>query len=212
MNQPTDAAFPQSAPPPEPAVEVSFPHGPQGASIPRSSWIVLAAGMYGALTLIGALGCALLGGFEVWGPQRWLAGARESLLGGIGLSALVLAGSVLSARFLRWAKELDRFFRSLLGPLPISHIGVLAVLSGVGEEVFFRGALQQVLGWIPTSLLFGILHFPVQRGLLPWTVFATLAGLALGYLVDATGNLSGAILAHVFINAGSLWRICRWNG
>ncbi len=43
------------------------------------------------------------------------------------------------------------------------NLVLVSVFSGVGEEAFFRGALQPVLGIVVTSILFGALHVGPDR-------------------------------------------------
>jgi membrane protease YdiL (CAAX protease family) len=49
---------------------------------------------------------------------------------------------------------------------------LVSVFSGVGEEAFFRGALQPELGLVATSVLFGALHVVTERRFFVWTVFS----------------------------------------
>lgn len=74
---------------------------------------------------------------------------------------------------------------------------VLAVASGVGEEILFRGALQPVFGVVFTSLLFAIVH--VQYGLTPITLAVFLLGLILGVLRRRT-NTTVTIYVHFGYN------------
>ena len=126
----------------------------------------------------------------------------------LGLGVVLLTRTVL-ARF-RWHQELYRWFLQVLGPLSRRDAFWLALLSSVGEELFFRGAMQPSLGiWITTAA-FGLAHLPPMRRLLPWTAAALLLGLAMGYITLWSGNLAGAILAHFlvnFLNLGDLNRL-----
>ncbi|QIN80791.1 CPBP family intramembrane metalloprotease [Rubrobacter marinus] len=63
----------------------------------------------------------------------------------------------------------------------------LAVLSGVGEEALFRGALQPEIGIVASSLLFGALHVGPDRRYLLWTLWAVGAGFLFGALYAWTG-------------------------
>lgn len=74
---------------------------------------------------------------------------------------------------------------------------VLALASGIGEEILFRGALQPVLGIVPTSLLFAIVH--VQYGLTPITAAVFIIGLILGLLRRKT-NTTTSIFVHFSYN------------
>ena len=85
---------------------------------------------------------------------------------------------------------------------------VVAILAGVGEELFFRGVLQVWLGdvgWLKTlpgpdaglvlaSVLFGLAHCITPA----YALLAGLMGAYLGLLLDASGerNLLGPILTH----------------
>lgn len=74
---------------------------------------------------------------------------------------------------------------------------ILAVASGVGEEILFRGALQPVFGVVFTSLLFAIVH--IQYGLTPITMTVFLLGLILGILRKRT-NTTVVIYVHFGYN------------
>jgi membrane protease YdiL (CAAX protease family) len=96
----------------------------------------------------------------------------------------------------------------------------LALLSGIGEELFFRGAMQQALtiklgttaGILATSLVFALFHVPMTRKTFMWPAMAFAAGVVLGYLLHWTGSLVAPIVAHVVVNAVGLGRIARRYG
>ncbi len=80
---------------------------------------------------------------------------------------------------------------------------VFVVIAGVGEELFFRGALQRMLrprwGWysvIASAVLFAGVHFDVLH--LP---FLITAGLLLAWLFERSGRLWVPVGAHVLHNA-----------
>lgn len=81
-----------------------------------------------------------------------------------------------------------------------------AIGAGVCEEALFRGVIQGVLtrsgrwrGIIITAVLFGAFH------LNPWQFVAGLVlGIAFGFMVERSGSLLPAILAHTFANATGL--------
>lgn len=75
---------------------------------------------------------------------------------------------------------------------------VLSVSAGVGEEIFFRGALQPRFGIAPTSLLFGLLHS--TYGSVPHVVLAILMGVLLGLLFRHRKNILPPIVAHSVYN------------
>lgn len=84
-------------------------------------------------------------------------------------------------------------------------IFIVALLPAVFEEVFFRGALQNLLSrWLKapvwaiviTSVIFSAVHFSYD-GFLPRTVL----GFILGWLFYRTGNIWVNIAAHFINNA-----------
>jgi len=82
---------------------------------------------------------------------------------------------------------------------------VIAVLPSIGEELLFRGLIQQQLQrwwrkpvisiWV-TAAFFSLIHFQFA-GFLP----RMLLGAGLGYLLWWTGSLWAPIIGHFFINA-----------
>lgn len=74
---------------------------------------------------------------------------------------------------------------------------LLALSSGIGEEVLFRGALQPRLGMFLTALLFTFLH--AQYGF-TWVLLGLfLIGLTFGWLAKYYGTMA-AVIAHVVYN------------
>ncbi|MGI5975813.1 MAG: CPBP family intramembrane glutamic endopeptidase [Paludibacter sp.] len=84
------------------------------------------------------------------------------------------------------------------------NIGLIAIVPAVGEELFFRGIIQQVLRinlkshaavWI-TAIIFSTIHFQFY-GFIP----RVLMGAFLGYLLVWTKNMWVPIIAHFANNA-----------
>ena len=97
------------------------------------------------------------------------------------------------------------------------NIILLAVIPALGEELFFRGILQNICiglfknntaGIIITSLIFGILHFQIDN--LLSIIFAS---LLLGYIYDFSNNIFLTILLHFGFNSFSLlcMQTIKWN-
>ena len=105
----------------------------------------------------------------------------------------------------------DELAPHLVDNARVRDLVLVSVLSGVGEEVFFRGALQPFLGITLTSLLFGAVHVGPDRRFLVWTLWATLAGFLFGFLYLLTGGLLAPITAHTLHNAATflLWKRSR---
>ena len=133
------------------------------------------------------------------------ATAATFLLWGLGVALLLIALSLFASRNFRWARQLDQEFRRILAPLGSWQIGAIALFSGTAEEVFFRGAIQPLLGLVPTSLLFGAVHLIPHKVFLPWAAYAAFAGLLFGSLFELSGTLFPNTLSHVAVNFVMIW-------
>jgi hypothetical protein len=128
---------------------------------------------------------------------------RDAALGlGIGLMA-VGATSLASGAF-AVVRRAEQALAEALGPLSTPQCLALALVSGIAEELLFRGVLQPLLGIAITSAIFGLAHVPVRRELWGWPLFAGAMGLILGLLARETGALLAPIFAHVTVNAVNL--------
>lgn len=121
-------------------------------------------------------------------------------LGVVGLSRLLTQVSAA-------ARGLERAFIRMLGPLSLGTCLLLASTSALAEEIFFRGALQLHLGFVWTSLLFGLMHVPFDRSLILWMPFAVAMGFLLGWTYEATETLAAPIATHFVINFLNLLRM-----
>jgi len=165
---------------------------------------------------------ALLGAAVVWArladrpllfasaeaAARGVEPMRDAAAGAlVGLVVVLLSGWLTRAT--RVGDRLARALAQLIGRRTTAECVALALVSGVGEEAFFRGAMQPALGLVATSLCFALAHFAPRRDLLPWTAFSLAAGLALGALFDATGNLVAPVIAQATVNAVNLRLLSR---
>lgn len=167
----------------------------------------LAAGFYGIVALF-AVGYALFAGTgEGKDSDSFLGLAFPSLglvFAGIGLGLVIVGVVHVGLRALPGVKRAATIMAEVFGPLTWKQALALAVFSGVGEELLFRGALWPHLGLIGTTCLFGLVHILPRRGLWGYPLFALAAGLMLGLLRDASGSVWPPILAHVTVNALNL--------
>lgn len=124
-----------------------------------------------------------------------------------GLDLLVLAGHrVVGGR--RFVSAIAETLTDMLGGLsPLAAAGA-GIVAGVGEEVFFRGALQPWIGLPATALVFGLCHSGT-RPLMRLTVWAALEGVWFGLLYEITGSLLVPMVAHGLHDSGSILGI-RW--
>lgn len=82
-----------------------------------------------------------------------------------------------------------------INSLPLALL--ISLSAGIGEEIFFRGAVQPVFGIIPTSLLFMAVH--TQYTLTPAALVLFLVTLGFGWLRYRYSTVA-AIIAHFFYN------------
>lgn len=174
----------------------------------RANWLGAGTVFYG---LLAAVAWAWRSGFydeplffvSREAADRGIAWLPDLALG-VAAGLTVVALSAFSTAWTDWGERLADRMAELLAGLPFSHALGLALLSGFGEELLFRGALQPRVGWFAASLLFGLVHVGPGRDFLPWTVFAILAGGLFGGLFLATGNLVAPIVAHAVVNGINL--------
>jgi uncharacterized protein len=85
----------------------------------------------------------------------------------------------------------------------------VSICAGVGEELFFRGALQPWLGIPLTALVFVAIHGyldPRDKHLFVYGTVLTLCMMVLGWMADVQG-LIGPMLAHAIIDIILLERL-----
>jgi len=107
--------------------------------------------------------------------------------------------------------DLRRTLKTVVSPLfsetRVSDILLISVLAGVCEEVLFRGVLQQLIGILPASAVFGLLH-----ALSPtYAVLAGLMGLYLGLLFSITQDIIVPVLVHFLYDLGALMTLHHLN-
>ncbi|MBM4345502.1 MAG: CPBP family intramembrane metalloprotease [Deltaproteobacteria bacterium] len=133
-------------------------------------------------------------------PVPWWAAA-------VAVSWILVLGPALletrSAALRRVAAELY----AAIAPITPARIALFAGLSGLCEELLFRGPLQATVSWPVAALLFGALHGGGDRRLWPWSAFAVVAGMLFGALVAVYDAISPAIVAHMTVNAINMRRL-----
>ena len=96
------------------------------------------------------------------------------------------------------------FFSGLIKPLRLdtTQIVFISLCAGVGEELFFRGAIQPMLGVWMTAILFVLLHGylnPFNMSLTMYGIYMVLVIGVLGLMTEHFGILT-AIVAHTLID------------
>ncbi|MBN1200407.1 MAG: CPBP family intramembrane metalloprotease [Anaerolineae bacterium] len=159
-----------------------------------SRWAVLVG-----LGMIGLAGvwAGIIRGRDLgaWFP---LAGWYVDLLiGVVSGSAFALAAWRLMDR-VPALKSIERRITSGLemDAFGFRHALIFGLAAGIPEEILFRGAVQPVLGWPVTSLVFGALHSLTPA----YFVYAAIAGGLLGGLAIWRDGLWAPIAAHTLID------------
>ncbi len=171
--------------------------------------LTLSAWVYGAMVLVSL----------VWAGARDLAGswwrfddmgaAGVALMFGIGAGV----GGIVVTRLLEHTVDGVRRLGERFGHI-LRHAGprealLLALFSSVGEEMLFRGCLQEEFGLWPATLAFALVHVGNERLYLWWTASALVFGLGLGLLYQAQGGLPAPIAMHFTINAVNITILAR---
>ena len=171
-------------------------------------FVRFAALFYGSLAVVAAVWCGLRG-FDV---RPFGERPAESLLLGAMTAVCTVSMGLLAYRLLPVLRRIsEELAPRLVDGADATSLVLVSIFSGVGEEAFFRGAVQQEFGLVVASLLFGLAHVGPDRRYLVWTAWAALAGLVLGVLYEVSGGLLAPILAHSAHNAATLllWKRSR---
>jgi hypothetical protein len=138
------------------------------------------------------------------------------LLVGIAVGAVLAIGvayPIITLRTFQGVRELIRQVAVNLSS-SVKSIMIASLLTGVGEEILFRGTFQVWVGFWWAVLLFVLAHLPhiVPRplgiGPLSYLSFVFLMGILLGSLFIHFG-LIGAATAHAVFDAGLLFSFRR---
>jgi membrane protease YdiL (CAAX protease family) len=170
------------------------------------------ARLYLALSVAAVLWLGLSEGAIPLGLFLDRDAALTDLAAGVGAGAALVGLWQLGRLALASARSLEASIAATLGPLTAAEVVTLSILSGFSEELFFRGAVQTQLGIVPATVLFALLHLGPGREFRTWTLFALVAGAALGSLMLWRGNLLAPVVAHVGVNLVGLARLQRAAG
>jgi uncharacterized protein len=86
--------------------------------------------------------------------------------------------------------------------LKLPHIIFISICAGVGEEVLFRGIIQEWLGIWLTAIIFVAIHGylnPRDKLISIYGAFMTLVIVGMGYLAENTGIIA-AMAAHTVVD------------
>jgi len=170
---------------------------------------------FGTLLVFGGLGVLIipmvrnvkiiefLGGFD----KYWI-----QILIGLALGIVTAKAGWQIVELPRLAKT-KTFFTGIIKPLKLNtfEIIIISFCAGIGEELFFRGAIQPILGIWLTSILFVLLHGYLNPFNLPLTYYGLYMVLVIGVLGLMTENFGiiTAMIAHSIIDVILLIELSR---
>lgn len=166
----------------------------------RRSLFLVTIVVEGGLYLFGLL---LMGGSEaVWSHFNfsWSATAYAFLLCLPMLAVLYFTVRSKWTTLSRFRNEIDQNIVPIFANYRPVDFALIALLAGVGEEIFFRGWLQSalsakfgvVLGILTASLIFGLAHYLSFT----YAIYAGLTGVYLGMIYYVTGSLYIVMTIH----------------
>jgi len=168
----------------------------------RSMFLRLECGVSIALTAVALL----------WGTMRELPflKAPAPTMRDVALGAAAGALLWLCIPLLRLSGAMRRVWEDLLVPFArqfsVMDVLLIASLSGVSEELLFRGVLLPEIGLVASSLVFGALHALNAV----YALWAACTGAAFGLLAMERNSLMAPIVAHATYNLGALLALRRW--
>jgi membrane protease YdiL (CAAX protease family) len=151
---------------------------------------------------------------SLWGHDPWTTLPLLEISGPFAMGTSVVMGALLAGATIAlsrvavrrhaWARALHADLRPAVHGATGPAIVMMALASGVGEELVFRGLLVPHVGVLASSLAFGLLHQVRGRARWAWCAWATGMGAAFAAIFVLTGSLAGPVLAHVAINLVNL--------
>ena len=147
---------------------------------------------------------------DAWSVTQGSATLWEQLLLGV-VAGVLIGGTAWAMIRTSWMTPVRERYALLIGPLVArrSHRWLISLCAGVGEELFFRGAVQWWLGIPFTAVIFVAIHGyldPRDRRIMAYGTLMTLGMMLLGWIADQYG-LVGPMLAHTIIDVILLERL-----
>jgi membrane protease YdiL (CAAX protease family) len=165
----------------------------------RVVWLAVA--FEGGLALL-ALGFGWLLGQPPLPKIHWIA---QDAVWGIAACLPLLVVFLVCVRWpvgplIRIKEISEEFIHEWFSSCTLLELALISALAGIGEEMLFRGVIQDALStWIGSlagvvlaSVLFGLMH-PITPA---YVVLAALMGAFLGWIFLLTENLLPVIITH----------------
>lgn len=164
--------------------------------------------LLGVITLIGlgGLGLGLQFAFSDYDVMAFYRGYEpiwvQLFVGSIyGFIGAYLGWKIINMRFLQPVKEK---YSGMIQQMNLTgwQVIFISICAGVGEEILFRGFIQDYLGIWLTALVFVAIHGylnPKNSRIFVYGAFMTVVIAGLGYLTENTGIIA-AMAAHTVID------------
>ncbi len=165
-----------------------------------------------------AFAIALILGLDLLGQIRL---TREAVFWGLvaALPTVAMNGATLLVKngtLRRMSEQPLRFYGRILAGLSLPWLMLIALVSGIAEELLFRGALLEAgllvmdpwAAVLAVGLVFGLMHLITVAN----AVIVGLVGIYWGFVYLAADNLLVPMIAHVLTNMAAfialdrLWR------
>ena len=147
---------------------------------------------------------------DAWSVTLGSSALWEQLLLGV-VAGVLIGGTAWAMIRTSWMTPVRERYALLIGPLLArrSYRWLISACAGVGEELFFRGAVQWWLGIPFTAVIFVAIHGyldPRDQRIMAYGTLMTLGMMLLGWMADRYG-LVGPMLAHMLIDVILLERL-----
>ncbi len=155
---------------------------------------------YGGMIVFGLISIWWFRKLPPWHGSLWGKDPLMAFSWGLGFALGVVLCWAALAHYFSFLQRFEKSFAEIIQGFSARTCLELAILSGIGEELIFRGLLQPYFGiWI-TSILFAVVHAPLKKEWLPWPLFALVIGGCLGWGLKITQSMAFPIAAHIGIN------------
>ncbi len=185
----------------------------------RGHWLLI--GFEGSLVLLAVALGWLLGQPPLEHCTLSLAGGLGGLVGTVPMFVALAVCVGVPGPWQSLVRLIDEMLLPMLRGWSLVEMALAAALAGLGEEMLFRGVLQEViarsladqgltspiLAIIAAGVLFGLAHAIS----LAYAVFATLVGFYLGWLFTWSGDLAVPIVTHAVYDFVALVYLARFR-
>lgn len=153
--------------------------------------------------------------------QRLLISGLVGLAGTVPLIVAAQLGMRSQAKLARKLRStVERVLFPLLGDLKSPQVVAIAAAAGWGEELLFRGLVQQGVletgGDQAVAIVFALLVSSVAFGVCHWVhleyaIAAGVAGFYFGMLAWGTGSLLVPMIVHCLYDIYAISQVRRWG-